>query len=61
MKRKAPKVGDTRIVRRFLLFSLTLPLNNSDDGEVRWLCLSRIIQIRIDCYLSHEWKDKCFV
>ena len=61
MRKRAPKVGETRIIKKFILFPKTLPVEGTDGGEIRSLCLARIKQVRIDCYLSHEWKDICFV
>jgi hypothetical protein len=51
-----PKVGDTRIVKKFLLFPYTI--YGEDTDETRWLETAYIKQ---ESTLNEEWRDVKFV
>jgi hypothetical protein len=69
--RKQPKIGDKRIVRKFLLFPKALPANTYNISHTRWLEFAYIRQE----YKTWEdwppglpekidvvgWVDECFV
>ena len=46
MRKRFPVRGDERLVERFLLFPMTLPVGckNGAPGERRWLEQSRIVE-----------------
>lgn len=61
-----PKDGAQRVVRRFLLFPLTLPISGVDRRyERRWLCFALIVQ-KAERYSwrsigSFIWKNVGFI
>lgn len=47
--------GDTRKVKRFLLFPKEI------KGNVRWLCVATILQKYSANYADSGWEDECFI
>jgi hypothetical protein len=56
MKFKAPKIGDTRHIKKFLWLPLTLRIGGTDKNETRWLCFTYIHQ-----RWAYEWINEWFV
>jgi hypothetical protein len=56
MKFDAPKVGDVRNIRKFLLVPLTLDVAGTNKRETRWLCFSHIRQ-----RWAYEWLNVWFI
>ena len=56
MKWETPKAGDTRILRKFTIFPITVDLKGSNERETRWLCFVKIRQ----SYTGIEWYNDWF-
>lgn len=61
MKWKAPKMGDTRIVKRFAFIPITTQVYPSNDNETRWLCFVTLRQsynVIHKCWFNNWFVDK---